>query len=368
MRRWDSVMDRYLAEYVARGVSPGTVAKVQRELERWSSWLKRRRPRPRLETIGSDLVQGYIRDRTAFRSKSTVQGVMSVMRGFGDFLVREGYWAQNPLRWMRGPKRDARSRVPRRIDRERMQRLWQAAATSRGGYQRWLRLTVLSALYGTGLRRGELSRLNVADWDREAGLLTVDGRKTGRPRRVPVPPVLWRCLEGYVVQRHNLLEALGCLEQTALLVGRRGQRLTGVAISQRVHGLARRAGIGRITLHQFRHTCASDLLEEGRHVAEVQRILGHQTIATTVRYLHIADPQRHEAVRCHPINEMLNEERDDDTAERPAGSAGRGLPVVSGRGQPQGPADGDRRALHAGPGDAFDGQVAAERAAVEAVA
>jgi site-specific recombinase XerD len=366
MRRWDSVVDRYMAEYVARGVSPGTVTKVQRELERWGSWLKRRRPRLKLEAIGSDLLIRYISMRTAFRSKSTVQGTMSVMRSLGDFLVREGYWQQNPLRWMQGPKRDARSRVPRRISRERMQRLWQTAATSRGGYHQSLWLAVLAALYGTGLRRGELERLDVDDWDREEGVLLVDGRKTGRPRRIPVPPMLWRCLEGYVVQRHNHLEALNRLDEKALLVNRQGGRLNGTAISQGVHRLARRGGMGRVTLHQFRHSCASDLLEDGVRLPEVQRILGHQTISTTIRYLHIADPQRHAAVRRHPINEMLDEERGHEQARRTDGPAGRGLPVVPGRGGPQGPTDGDRRAVYPGSGDAVDGQVAAGVAAVEA--
>lgn len=63
--------------------------------------------------------------------------------------------------------------------------------------------------------------------------------------------------------------------------------------------------MGRITLHQFRHSCASDLLAEGVRLPEIQAMLGHQTIATTMRYLHVADPQLHEAVRRHPINEIL---------------------------------------------------------------
>lgn len=365
MRRWDVIVDQYMFEYVARGVSTATVAKVQRELERWGSWLKRRRPRLKLEEVGSELVVRYLGGRTAFRSKSTVQGAMSVMRGLGDYLVREGHWSQNPLRWLEGPRRDARSRVPRRISRERMQALWQAAAEGRGGYHRWLHLTVLSALYGTGLRRGELERLNVEDWRREEGLLVIDGRKTGRPRHVPVPELLWRGLEGYLIQRHNLLAALGRLEEKALLVNRHGERLTGTAISKAVHALARRAGMERITLHQFRHTCASDLLEDGRHLAEVQQILGHQTIATTVRYLHIADPQRHEAVRRHPINQILRGESSHDRAQ-PGPVDGR-VSVLPGRGEPQVAADGDRRSLHAGPGEPGHVAVAAGDGALEAV-
>jgi len=69
--------------------------------------------------------------------------------------------------------------------------------------------------------------------------------------------------------------------------------------------IATRSGSPGVTLHQFRHTCASDLLERGTSLPEVQEILGHRTIQTTVRYLSIADPQRHEAVKRHPINEIL---------------------------------------------------------------
>jgi integrase len=61
-------------------------------------------------------------------------------------------------------------------------------------------------------------------------------------------------------------------------------------------------------LHQFRHTCASDLLAAGVPVPEVQRTLGHASIATTMRYLHIADPERHRAVQKHPVNDWLTTE------------------------------------------------------------
>lgn len=307
MRRWDGLADRYLEMYAARGVTAATVAHARRELERWGAWLKRRRPRPTLEAVGVDLHVRYIRGRTAFRAKATVRGVMTAMRGMGEFLVQEGLWASNPLRWMEGPKVDGRSRVPRRIPAESMKRLWEAAVTTRGGYHRYLWLAVLGLLYGTGLRRGELVRLDVADWDRDAAVLRVDGRKTGRPRQAAVPEVTYRCLESYLPQRQNHLEALGLGRTKALLVNRDGGRLTEASISGAVKRLAARAGIAHITLHQFRHTCASDLLEGGAHVAQVQRVLGHETIATTVRYLHIADPARHEAAGRHPINRMLLE-------------------------------------------------------------
>ncbi|MGE3805750.1 MAG: tyrosine-type recombinase/integrase [Gemmataceae bacterium] len=75
-----------------------------------------------------------------------------------------------------------------------------------------------------------------------------------------------------------------------------------------MHRIARRMKVELAGLHQFRHTCASDLLEAGVRLPEVQRVLGHETITTTVRYLHCSDPQRHEAVSRHPLNDWLQGE------------------------------------------------------------
>jgi integrase/recombinase XerD len=298
-------MDAYLDECEARGLSAAMLGNVRRELERWGQWLKRRRPKPRLEEIDGPLVVRYIEERTTFRAKATVSSVMSRMRGMGDFLVRRGVWVANPLRWMQGPKLSPYHRMPRRIDGAAMQALWGAAAARRGAYRRQLEITVLALLYGTGLRRGELQRLNLEDWQHEDGMLCIDGRKTGRERSVPVPELVYRCVETYLPLRHNRLARLGCIDEPALLIGRDGQRLSEEAISLMVHRLARHAGVALGSLHQFRHSCASDLIASGARLPEVQRILGHSGIASTMRYLHIADPERAAAIARHPINGWL---------------------------------------------------------------
>jgi site-specific recombinase XerD len=208
MRRWDGLVDRYLEECERRGLAPGSRERIRSELERWGAWTKRRRPRPGLEQIDAPLIVAYVQARMAFRSKSTVYGAMSVMRGMGEFLVREGMWRSNPLRWLKGPRVDARSRVPRRIGAEQMERLWAAAATQRSAYACQLWTTVLAVLYGTALRRGELERLELASYDRVAGVLELDGRKTQSVRRVPVPELVARCLEAYLPLRQIELERM----------------------------------------------------------------------------------------------------------------------------------------------------------------
>jgi len=305
MRRWDALAGAYIEEYRARGVGEAYVTHVERELERWGAWLKRRRPRPRLEELSADLHVRYLQDRTAFRAKATVYGVLSKMRGFGDYLVRQGIWADNPLKWLQGPKLTPYHRLPKRIDGQAMKALWSAAAAGRGVYQRHLGITILSLLYGTGLRRGELARLDVADWNRADGTLRIDGRKTGAERSVPVPRIVYHCIETYLPHRQNHLIARQRLEQPALFLSREGGRIKASTVSQRVRTIAKRAGVTLHSVHQFRHSCASDLLASGASLAEVQRILGHASVSTTVRYLHIADPERHAAVQRHPLNDWL---------------------------------------------------------------
>ena len=305
MKQWDSEVEGYLAAAEARCLSQESLRSIRDELDRCGRWLRRRRPRPRLEEVDGQLLIQYLRSRTHFRAKATVVGVASRLRCFGEYLVLQGVWSQNPMRWVRGPRLDPRGKLPRRISAEHLRQLWEAAPQQRGSYSQQLSVAVLSLLYATGLRRGELERLNLQDWRREELLLAIDGRKTGCERAVPVSEAVARCLEVYLPLRHNLLERRGTVGETALLINREGKRLSAQCLGLLVHRLARKAKVPLVSLHQFRHTCASDLLENGASLIEVQNLLGHKSVGTTSRYLHIADPERARAISKHPLNDYL---------------------------------------------------------------
>jgi integrase/recombinase XerC len=190
MRRWDRLLDSYIDEYGARGVSKESVAMNRARIERWGRWLKGRRPRVGIEQIDAESITRYIESCSTFKSKATVYGTLSSMRMFGDYLARQGLWTKNPLRWMKGPKVTPYARLPKRIDREHMEAMWREAASRGGDYSSHLWVTVLAMLYGTGLRRGELERLHLDSFDRTEGTLRIDGRKTGRERCVPLPEMV----------------------------------------------------------------------------------------------------------------------------------------------------------------------------------
>lgn len=305
MKRWDGLVEGYARWCETRGLSEATIEHRRGELDRWGCWLKRTRPRLNLEEVRGPLLIQYIKRRTAFRAKTTVAGLVSVMRCMGEYLVQAGVWTQNPVRWIRGPRLDPRGRLPKRIGAEHLKRIWEATSQNRNDYQQHLALAVLALLYGTGLRRGELERLDLEDWKRDEGILQIDGRKTGQERNVPVSEGIWRCVEAYLPLRQNLLARHGVSNEPALILNRNGRRMSAQRLGLMVHRLARTAKVPLVSLHQFRHTCASDLLESGVSLPEVQQLLGHATVVTTTRYLQIADPQRALAMKRHPLNDYL---------------------------------------------------------------
>ena len=305
MRRWDGILENYLRKCEISGLAKGTIEGKERELRRWGNWLKRRKPKPKLEEIRSDLIIDYIRSRTAFHAKCTVYRVISNMRCMGEFLVQEGLWKQNPLKWIRGPKLDPRSKLPRRIGKENLKKIWIEAMKIRKEYQRLLWTCVLAILYGTGIRRGELERLKLCDWKSEDKVLKIDGSKAGRERHLPLPEVSWKFLEAYLPLRYNLLMKYELHDENFLLISGNGKRLSGKSIGCKIHRLAKKARVSLVSMHQFRHTCASDLLEEGVGLVKVQQILGHACISSTYRYTHISDPERKKAMQLHPINNIL---------------------------------------------------------------
>ena len=131
MRRWDTLVEGHLRNCESRGLSPSVISGRRRELERWGNWLKRRKPKPNLEEIDTDLILAYIKSSTVFHSRASVCGVMSHMRNFGEYLAAESIWGSNPLRWLASPKIDPRRSLPKRIGNPELQKLWHEAARSR---------------------------------------------------------------------------------------------------------------------------------------------------------------------------------------------------------------------------------------------
>jgi len=128
----------------------------------------------------------------------------------------------------------------------------------------------------TGLRLSELTRLLWSDVDFTANRITIRESKSRRVQAVPMNRIV----------RDTLLSLRG--------PGRVGPVFTFEGRSFRDPGraiasAARRAGVGKVTCHCFRHTAATRLIDAGVDVRRVQAILRHASIVTTMRYVHGGD-------------------------------------------------------------------------------
>jgi site-specific recombinase XerD len=150
---------------------------------------------------------------------------------------------------------------------------------------------ILALMAKAGLRVSEVVRLERGDIELGArsGWAVVTG-KGNKTRRVPLSGLVCRVLSAYLAVR----PAFGT---PVLFVSRSGLPLSARDARRVVTRLAKRAGIDKkVTPHVLRHTFATQALEKGADVATVAAILGHESIATTSRYLHPSEAHLVEAV------------------------------------------------------------------------
>jgi site-specific recombinase XerD len=143
------------------------------------------------------------------------------------------------------------------------------------------RMVVMTA-YGTGLRISEILALECRDIDGKAGLIHVRHGKGDRPRLVVLPHRLLGSLREY----WRLTRPTGPL----VFPGKGPSRhLCPDTVRRAVHRASAALGINRrVTMHAFRHSFATHLLESGEDLRTIQVLLGHRSIRNTTRYLQVS--------------------------------------------------------------------------------
>jgi site-specific recombinase XerD len=167
-------------------------------------------------------------------------------------------------------------RLPQILSREEVKRLIGAAGTVRAR-------TLLSITYAAGLRVSELCALQVADIESAPDRMCLKVRqgKGGQDRYTLLSPRLLSVLRVYWQ---------ACRPRHWLFPNRTGTAAIDLVTAQRAYAAARdAAGIAREGgIHVLRHCFATHLLESGVDLPTIQRLMGHEHISTTMRYLHLA--------------------------------------------------------------------------------
>jgi integrase/recombinase XerD len=150
--------------------------------------------------------------------------------------------------------------------------------------------TIVMMLYSTGMRRGELCRLKVADVDSDRRVIHIHQGKGSKDRDVPLSPKLLETLREYWRWMKP---------QTWLFPGyvkgwRADVPMTDKVVWHACKQAAQQAGIEkRVSPHTLRHSYATHLLEAGADLRTIQFLLGHAEIKHTILYLHLSQKHLH---------------------------------------------------------------------------
>ena len=216
--------------------------------------------------------------RQAGHSARTLRRRLSTLRTFFDWAMREGLLAHNPAAAVRTPRTNRR--LPSSLAPDSVARLLDAAPADALGLRDF---AIMELLYSSGLRLAELQRLDLLALDLPAGLVRVQG-KGSKTRIVPVGRLARAALERWLAARATLAD----IEEQAVFVSRRGQRLSQRGIQQRLARRAREQGLDEhVHPHLLRHAFATHLLESSGDLRAVQELLGHSDIGTTQVYTHL---------------------------------------------------------------------------------
>lgn len=172
---------------------------------------------------------------------------------------------------------------------------------------------MLELLFATGIRRMEVTQLQLGELDLHRQLLLVRCGKGRKDRMVPMGERATHWIRRYVEQARPTLRS-GPREM-AVFLGARGRPLSLNWLSTLVSAHVRAALAGRSgSCHLLRHAMATMMLEGGADIRYIQLMLGHAQLVTTQIYTHVAIGRLQDVhARCHPAARLLpiTEERRD---------------------------------------------------------
>ena len=262
---------RYLI--IERAMSQNTVASYCSDVEKFLAAFG-----GRPDEAGPSEIEEYLATRTQLSERSQAR-LVSSLRSFFDWMVKEGYITDNPCDKVDAPKLGVY--LPSVLSEEEVDRILRCVDTSSWTGKR--DRAILEVLYGCGLRVSEASGLKISSLFLEQGFLRIIG-KGNKERLVPIGEMAIEALNIYMEDRPDP----AAKNDDIVFLNRFGKSISRVSLFKIVKKYTLAAGILKdISPHTFRHSFATHLIEHGADLRVVQEMLGHENIATTEIYTHV---------------------------------------------------------------------------------
>lgn len=299
----DSYLDSFLQYLSAvKGASGNTLKAYAEDISQFIAFAEAEGTLAPAE-VDTKLVRKYLvalHERQLARTSRARK--VAALRSFFRFLARQRVIAQSPAIGVRSPKLE--KRLPKFLRGEEIESLMAAPSTHAEDPNLGQRDTaLLELLYASGMRAGELVKMDVGDIDFSQGVARVVG-KGDKERVVLLGTKAQDALTTYLDSGRKNLLIRGNVAQSepALFINRFGGRLSDRGVRKLFDKYCGLASVSlKITPHVLRHTFATHLLSNGADLRFVQELLGHSSITTTQIYTHVT-PERMKEVyeKAHP--------------------------------------------------------------------
>lgn len=238
-------------------------------------------------------------------SRNTISRMLSSLRGFYGFLLRENKIDENPVSTISFKNRTLR--LPKHLYQEELDKLFQAASgTEPLDYRN---VALLELLYATGIRVSECKNIQLSDIDVTLGVILITG-KGNKERYVPFGHFALEAIESYLEKGRSVLMGKFNQQHDFLFVNRLGEPITAGGIEYVLKKVMKRSALtGSLHPHMLRHTFATDMLNEGADLRTVQELLGHASLSSTQIYTHVTKDALQRNYRAfHPRAQRKNED------------------------------------------------------------
>lgn len=266
---------------VERGLAKATQTSYQQDLITFSAWLAARKRRTFPEEFGT--IQSFLKEQNATKAPASVSRMISALRKFYRFLLREGAISADPMTKIDTPKRA--QHLPATLSSQEVDALMAKPDTDKplGLRDR----AIFELMYATGLRVSEVVDLRLDQLHLAMNLLQVTG-KGDKERLVPISPQATQWVDRYLQEaRPKLLKRV---QPKNVFVNFHGGPMTRQGIWKNLKAYIASIGIEKdVTPHTLRHSFATRLLENGADLRVVQELLGHSDISTTQIYTHLSN-------------------------------------------------------------------------------
>lgn len=261
-------LQMYLESCEQAGKSPGTIALYQFHISHFLSYVNKD-----VSNINDDDLYSYLYN---YRHKRTVSNsylnqLRLVLNGFFKWLIKKRILTANPVDSIDPVK--CQKKVKKPLSAKEVELLRSACDSERD-------LAILECLYSTAVRASELLQLNRADISFSKDDIVVLGK--GNKERITYLNARSHIhLQNYLALRTD--------DNPALFVSSKApfDRLTRRGLEDILNRIALSANVENVHPHRFRRTCATDLLNAGMPIEQVQELLGHKSIETTRIYCTI---------------------------------------------------------------------------------